>query len=298
MPASCSEPLQPPPVPSVAPLPSISPGCLPGTVLPSRIRLGIARHGTQQVDRNTPLADYLASRTGLPVEIVPTDRYDELAEGLLNGLLEAAVLPPLEYVRAHDRDPCLRAHMTGVFDGLLRYSSYLVIRKDSGLTSVRQLAGQPVAFVDRTSASGWLFPAARLAEFAVEPFRDLKEVLFLGNHRAVIQAVLDGRAKAGATYPGAMDAARREGLDVGALTILGITGRIPYDTLVVRPDLDPDQTRALVEAFAGLNTTTAEGRAVRAFGENASGWVPTTDAFYDEVRDVARLLRRLGEGTP
>lgn len=296
--ASCAPPARlPPPKPSSSTT-NLAPGCLPGTVVAPRVRIGLPRHGTARTLGHEALANALSRRLGLPVEVVLLDRYDEIDEGLANGFLEVAMLPPLEYVKARDRDPCVAARLTLVFDGTVHYSSYLVTRKDSGLTGLRQLVGHSVAFVDQTSASGWLFPVARLSETSVDPFRSLSDVLFLGNHRAVIEAVIDGRASAGATYPGALEGARRDGLDVGSLAILGIAGRIPHDAVVVRPDIDPAQARAIIDALAGLNSTTAEGRAALSFSEGLGGFVPSSDRSYDQVREVVRQVGRFAGGTP
>ncbi len=295
--SSCGQTARMPPArpPST---PALAPGCIPGTVVATRFRLGLPRYGTPMTLGHEALAAALSRRMGVPVDLVLLDRYDELAQGLGDGLLEAAVLPPLEYVKARDRAPCLTARLTLVFDGTVHYSSYLVVRKDSGLTGLRDLVGHSVAFVDQTSASGWLFPVARLAEMSIDPLRNLSDVLFLGNHRAVIQAVLAGRATAGATYPGAMESARRDGLDVGSLAILGIAGRIPHDAVVLRPDIDPAQARAFVDALASLNTSTAEGRSALAFSDGLSGFVPSSDGFYDQVREVVRLMTHYAGGVP
>jgi phosphate/phosphite/phosphonate ABC transporter binding protein len=276
--------------------PAPFPACPPGTAVVPMLRLGLPAHGVPRMRDTRALADLLGARAGTPVEIIVSDRYEDLTSGLRTGSLDAAVLPPLEYVRAKDLDPCLEARLTQVMSGRARYSAFLVVRKDSGLTDPRQLAGRRVAFVGPDSASGWLFAVNRLLESGIDPFRDTAEVRFLGNHRAVLLAVLEKASDAGATYPGALEAARRDGLDVGALTLLSIGGRIPHDAVVVRPGLDAGQARALVEAMASVNTLTPEGRQALALQEGLNGWIPTTDAFYDEVRGVERRVRNLAGG--
>lgn len=297
-PQSRRGPAQPAGRPPVADPAAGSPSCPPGAAVVPVLRLGIPHHGVPRMKDPRALADLLSTRVGTPVEVLTSGDYRDLSEGLRSGTLDAALLPPLEYVRARDRNPCLEARLTLVMAGRVRYSSYLVVRKDSGLTDVRQLSGRKVAFVGLDSASGWLFAVDRLLDAGIDPFRDTAEVRFLGNHRAVLQAVLDGASDAGATFPGALEEARRDGLDVGALTLLSIGGRIPHDAMVVRPELDAGQARALVDALAAVNTLTPEGRAALAFQEGLDGWVPTTDAFYDEVRGVERRVRNLGGGAP
>lgn len=244
------------------------------------------------------VADHLAQATGIPVELVPTDDYTAMTDRLDAGEIEIAVLPPLEYVAAKERIPCLNAALTTIQDGHVHYTGYLVVRTDSGLFDVRRLAGRSIAFVSPNSASGDLFARVRLLADGLIPERDLARVEYAGSHLAVIDAVLAGTVDVGATFDVGLDIARREGRDVGALSILAITGRIPLEAIVIHPSLDPALVARIVEAFASLNNANPRGRAVLARLGTFSGFVRSEDAFYDAVRATLNAFRRLGGGAP
>jgi ABC-type phosphate/phosphonate transport system substrate-binding protein len=114
--AGCrAEPAAAPPPRIVAP----APVCKAGHDAPQRLRLGVSRTSSSTFfdDGFRPVADLVASRLGLPVDLVLTDRYDELADLLASGDADLAVLPPLTYVHARERMPCLSLLLTMVSRG-------------------------------------------------------------------------------------------------------------------------------------------------------------------------------------
>jgi len=172
-----------------------------------------------------------------------------------------------------------------VIAGSVHYSGYLLVRSDSPITRARDLAGRRVAFVEPTSASGYLFARRYLEQEGLDVARDLRGTPFLGSHDAVLRAVLSGEVDAGASFEGALRRARKIGIDTASLRILAITGRIPLDALVAVPDLDPGLIERIQAALDDLNTTNPEGRSALA-GLDIVGWVRSDDSLYDEIRKV------------
>lgn len=267
--------------------------CRAGTRVPDRVRLGLVGFwGTRtQQEAFEPVARFLAARLGVPVELEAASRYDELAEWISQGSVDIALVPPLAYVKARERVPCLRLLRTMVVGATVHYSGYLVVRDQSPITGGRDLAGRRVAFVEPSSASGYLFARHWLEEEGIDPDRNLAEAPFLGSHEAVIRAVLSGEADAGATFQGAVQRVRQLGVDTASLRILAITGRIPLDALVATPDLDPSWLDRLDEALDRLNTAHPEGRAALSRLVDVVGWARSDDRLYDEVREVMGASR-------
>lgn len=261
--------------------------CPEGSRIPDRIRFGLVGFwGTKEAtEAFSGVAEFLRSQTGLDVELVNCNTYDELVDLLATEGLEVALLPPFAYVKAKARIPCLRLLRTMVNAGAVHYSSYLIVRADSPVTRVEDLKGRSIAFVEPSSASGYLFPSAFLARKGFNIPTDFRKVSFLGGHEKVIEAVIKGEADAGATFQGALKRARAIGLDTASLRVLAIVGRIPADALVASPSLHKEVLARLEAAFDRLNTTIPEGR--RALSRlDITGFVATEDSFYDEVRHV------------
>lgn len=276
------------------------PECPGGSLTPRTLRMGLGGFwgSKDSLDAYAPVAGFLSTRIGVPVELVPIEHYDDLVDKLSRGDVDVAKLPPLAYVKAHEKIPCLRLLRTMVVDGAVHYSGYVIVRRDSPVTDLRDLAGKRIAFVERSSASGYLFPLARLVSAGLSPGPDFNGALFLGSHEAVIRAVLDGTVDAGATFQGALKSARMKEIDTGSLRVLGVTGRIPLDALVVRPGLESGLVGAVTSALDALNNTSEKGRKALGGLQYVNGWVPTSDAFYGAVREVLSEVRALGKEAP
>jgi len=279
---------------------SFPPGCAAGKRTPERLRLGLGGFWGSKASQNaySTVASFLAARIGMPVDLVPIENYDDLIARLEKGDLEVAKLPPLAYVKARELMPCLRYLRTMVVDGAVYYSGYIIVRRDSPLTSLADLAGRSIAFVERSSASGYLFPVARLLAAGLKPGADFAGSRFLGTHEAVIRAVLDGEVEAGATFQGALKSARMKEIDIGSLRVLGVTGRIPLDAMVARQELAPALVRRITAALDELNNSTPDGRKALGRLHYVNGWVPGDDSFYQPVRRTLEKVRALGKEAP
>jgi len=284
-------------LPSPRPVAAPAPACKRSGTRPPEFRFGVLSSVVGSPAGLGGLEERLQSRLGVPVRVEVLDRYEDLGNRVLQGSLEAALLPPLEYVRTRGRDPCIQARLTSVVHGGVRYSSFLVARKDSRIRRLEDLRGARGAFVSPESASGWLFAWRRMQEAGLDPWKDLAEVRFLGSHAAVIQAVLEGRSDLGATFDAALVAAQQVGWDTSTLSLVALGGRIPFDAVVVSPTLPLDLEQSFLDALSGLDTTTPEGRAALSALDHYNGFVPTDDSFYDDVRRVAEeVLQDPGRG--
>jgi ABC-type phosphate/phosphonate transport system substrate-binding protein len=115
----------------------------------------------------------------------------------------------------------------------------IIVGEGAPLRELRELRGQRVGFVDRTSVTGFLLPAAQLMEdgIAVEP-------TWLGSHEAVLAAVREGRVAAGATYAG------HAGADDG-VRVLASTRTIANEPLFARAEVHLEAREALRDALLG-----------------------------------------------
>lgn len=277
-----------------------SPDCPVGNHVPDRIRFAVGGFWGADSGYKTyqPVADFLTGHLDVPVELVADPSYDHVVNLLEQGEVELALLPPLSYVMAREKMPCLKHLRTMVVDGSVYYSGYILVHRDSGISSLTDLAGRRIGFVDPSSASGYLIPMARLQAEGLKPERDLQNAVFLHTHDAVIRAVLDRKVAAGATFQGALKVARQKELDTGSLRVLAVTGRIPLDSIVVRAGLDPTFVEKLMAALDELNATNTEGRRALRLLRGINGWVPSDDALYEPVRETLAKVRNNGKEAP
>lgn len=264
------------------------------------IRIGLSQAGGSGWARGEGerLAARLASVIGRPAVAVVLADYRSLVDGLASGALDLAWMPPAAFVDAEKRGG--RALVVASRLGKTTYQSAIITRRDAPITSLADLRGQAVAWVDRDSASGYLFAMAELVR-ELGGVGELGRQHFVGSHRAVCEAVADGWAVAGATYAildadGRVDTSgwhERLGPRAAEIRVVGYTRPIPGDNVACRPGLDPATTRKLADALVAL-ASDDEGRALLHDVFRAEALVPEPGDIYGEVRRTLETLRAAG----
>lgn len=184
----------------------------------------------------------LGHELGVQIRVeVPRD-YDELARTLLGGHAELVWAPAAVVAQLDDARAVLRA----VRGGQGTYHSALVARAD-GATTVASLSGKRAAWVDRLSAGGYLLPITWLRSQGIEPNIVFEQQDFLGSHRAVIEAVLDGKYDVAAVSTPTRDSIALEralsfyaGGAAHKLVVIGVTDAAPNDALVITAKVDAE----------------------------------------------------------
>lgn len=182
---------------------------------------------------------------------------------------DAGLLPLFEYLLAR-QEYDVHAGLQVVRDSSKVYRGAIVVHEDAAFQTLADLRGRKVAFVDRTSTTGYLL--------AWRALRDTKvDALMTGSHAAAVAAVLDARADAAATF-----VASREGLRV-----LAETGSVPNEPVFFSSKTPREVRDQFVRALVDL-AATPEGRALLQRMAGITGFEPVTD---DEYRTVHELLR-------
>ncbi len=142
------------------------------------------------------MADALEEATGLKYEvIVPTSYAAAIEEMCASPDDTVGFIPALGYVLANER--CgVTVGAAAVRFGLSWYASQFVVRADSGIETIEDLAGRTWCVPDFGSTSGYLYPQVFLQEAGVEP----GETSACGGHGGVMSAVFTGEADFGTAY--------------------------------------------------------------------------------------------------
>ena len=246
----------------------------------------------QTLARARPLVDYLARAVGVRVEAHAAESYEDLVRMAAVGEADLVALSPLAYVKALSRGAKLRILATPVEQGSPTYLGYVIVRAaDSQYRRVSDLRGTRFAFVAPTSTSGYLYARALLREYGIDPDADLGSAVMAGSHPAVISAVLEGRADAGAIGSSIIDVTGEPLSTSEGLRVIGKTARIPFDAYCVRSDLDDATARRIQRALLAVAKSARLQQQVAnplAF----SGWIVGDDTRYDSVRRALALERR------
>lgn len=267
-----------------------------------RLRFGVSPFASvaEQRAQFGPLCDWLTQTLGVPVVLQKAASYQTLVQQLVDGEIDFALLSPLSYVHARDREPRLELVARTLGFGAPEYSAFLLVRADDPAQSLADLQNRRIAWVDPLSAAGYLFPYASLLEQGLVPEQLFAEQQFLGTHMAALTALLRGKADVAAVSSGTLALLRDQGAlesFAGGVRILAKAGRIPYDAVVVGPRLGRAAARKIGAAFMALSTRSSDGRQILLRTWGLSGWMPADDSSYDSVRATLIAVER-AQGKP
>jgi len=235
-----------------------------------------------------PIIEKVAAQIGRQARLIIVTDYDALGRSLLQGTCDVGWFSPFAYVSTKNQGNIIPL-VTPLINRQASYVGYIIARKDKNFKTLDDLSSKRFGFVDRKSASGYVYPAAMLAEQGKNPESFFGETSFLGSHNRVIDAVLDGTLDAGATYNEALDAARVSGAAVNSLAIIAETKPIPKDVIAARPDLSAELVTSIQKSFQYISDTDSKYKSL--LEKTAiNGFIVTDDANYDVVRQAAKMI--------
>lgn len=208
--------------------------------------------------------------------------YEEGIGAIAGGDIDFSRLGPVSYVMAKQRSSGLILLAGEAHDGDKEFPAVMVVAKDSPIKTVADLRGKRFAFGDPSSTSGRYLPQAELANAGITA-KELASFEYLGRHDKVIYAVASGRFDAGSTNTNTF-------MKYAEAKHLRELVRYPSPThaWVARSRLDPALVKALRKAL--LEMTDIRLRELI----DRNGFLPVTDADYDELRRVMNIAKGFG----
>ena len=229
----------------------------------------------------------LEEETGLYFEVRLATEYAGAVEAMCADPPEAQIssLATFAYVMAADRG-CAEAAMLAVRFGSATYNGQILVRADSGLSDLSDLAGKTFCRPDPLSTSGWVIPSIMLRGAGVDPDTGLAEVVDAGSHDAVAAGVFDGTCDAGATYVDARTRIEEDYPDVMDQTVvIAIEPDIPNDGVQFVPSLDEETRDKIVQGLLAI-AATEEGVAALDTAYQWEELMVADDGFYDAFRQI------------
>lgn len=249
-----------------------------------------------------PLEAYLQERLKRPVRLVVSKDYDELVSRLGDGSVDLAWLGPSAYLNALKAMPALRylaTYMERDAQGKpsAYYRSLIVCASSSGFSSLSQLKGRHIGFVDRGSTSGYAYPLVMLKDAGIDIDSFFSKQFFLKKHDKVAEAILAGSIAAGAISDGTYANVVAERGPV--LTILAESGPIPLDALAARPGIPAELAAALRNALLALKPGDEALSAIeRHLAWPAMGFSVMPAGFYDGLKAALSAASSRGAEGP
>lgn len=241
-----------------------------------------------QVARYKPLQDYIAKKTGMDVKLTMLLRYGNIIERFTQSRLDGAFWGSFTGAMAIKKlgvEPIARPLW---LDGSSTYRGYIFVSKNSKIRNVNDMRGKTIAFVERATTAGYIFPVAYFRGNGVADIEGyFKEYYFTGSHDAAMRAVLNGEADIGTAKSTIFDLVARTDPRVNRdLIVLAESPKVPSNGLGVGKNLKPEIKRQLKNVLLGMNRD-GEGVAIlQRFG--ALKFIPTAKEDYSPVFDIAR----------
>lgn len=234
-----------------------------------------------------------------PVHGINSASYQDLASEMEKDRVDYAWMSPTLMMLTNERIQ-LRPLLSAVRDGRTSYHAALFVDAAKPWQNIGELRGKTIAWVDETSASGYVFPRFHLAALGLDPATFFGKELFLRSHTAVVGAVADGTADVGVTYgqrPDPDEPLTRAGfLDVmktHPFRVLEWTQAIPNDMIVGHGLLSKPQHREFGNAILTLAERESGRRLLfRAF--HAEQFMTTPRNSLKPVLELVEAARAYG----
>lgn len=248
-------------------------------------------NATQMVHQHNKFLEHLTKTLGVRQTRLQTALdYSSIMSLLEKGDIDIGWLGTMSSIEARE-NPNIKLLVKPVRFGTTSYRGIIITRQDSGIRTLNDLKGKRFAWVEKESASGYIFPKALLLEAGINPETDFSEVAYLGKHDSVVLNVLLGRYDAGACYDDARTTLRDKS-KMDELTILASTPDISNEPIVVRSNLPQDLIEKIRQALLELDINSYPGKEVLETLTDVQGFVPANETDYDYVEQVLKLLEK------
>ncbi|NCG21100.1 MAG: PhnD/SsuA/transferrin family substrate-binding protein [Rhodobacterales bacterium] len=231
-------------------------------------------------ENHLPVRVHLEAVLQQPVSFEVANSYEEAAMRLINGEVQFAVLPSGITNKLTKTYPKLHIMATKVIEGSANTDGYLLVPRESPITTVAQLNGHKICYSALHSRTGYELPQATLTDAGLNPETDVTWIPS-GGHQQLLRDLLDGRCDAGGTYSLNFSSAKEEhGINTSRLRVLTITGRTPHDHFMSYGHAEPDLEKSLTSALltydpeqlpAGVPEAPTESITGFVFGDGLSG---------------------------
>jgi phosphonate transport system substrate-binding protein len=213
------------------------------------------------VERFMPLVNYLSRETGYPIEIHVSKTYQEHIQNVGRDEFDLAYVGPAPYVtmvRQYGRKPLLSRLEV---NGSPTFHGYIIVRKDSSIRTIANLAGKNFAFVDPNSTMGHKVPRYMMWKEGVD-VKNLSGYIFMGTHPNVALGVLAGDFDAGAVKEEVFHEYEKRGLRG-----LKMTPEISEHIFVASTKMTDAEVQALRKAMYKLKESEHNGHAEKDRGQ-------------------------------
>ena len=214
------------------------------------LKLGVVPSSNSEklVDDLSPFAKALGDKLGMKVEVFTASSYIGVIEGIGSGSVDFGLVPPFSAVLSNTKN-LLVGRSTSGKPG---YFAEVFVRKDSNIKSLADLKGKKIAFVDPSSASGYIYAGAMLKDAGIDLDKDI-HYQFSGGHDKSLQLLLNKDVDAVASYENVIRKYTKEFPTLKEdVTAIAKSELIPGVTVVASNNLDEETQKKIKQALLDI----------------------------------------------
>ena len=239
----------------------------------------------------SPLAEYLTKEAGEKVTIVIPKDFLSFKAGVTSGHLDLGFANSLIYVQLKKDVSIEPLALSSEPKAGNKFRGIIIVRRDSGIETIRDLKGKKLSFVDRDSGAGYIFQMLLLSKSGMDISKDFTTLPFAKKHDNVTMAVFNGAADAGGIREDDLEK-MKDKVDLSKLKIVGYTDYYPNWPVFAAPSLGKDVRIKIKNALLKLKVNDPLSAKILS-SANLTGFVPVTDNDYEQMRQEVRLMGAL-----
>lgn len=241
----------------------------------------------KQVARYEPLGQYIEQKTGIKIKFTILSRYGNIIERFhqqnLDGAFWGSFTGALA-IRKLGIDPIARPVNP---DGSSTYHGYILVHQDSSIRTAADMKGKTVAFVEKATTAGYIFPMAYFKENGITNIDTyFKEYYFTGSHDAAIHAVMYRKVDIACAKNTIFDVLAEQDPRIREqLTIIARSPNVPSNGLGLREEIAFGVKAELKKALLEMDKDPTGRAVLKTFG--ALKFIETSEEDYAPVFEIA-----------
>lgn len=260
-----------------------------------RVSVLPTQNKTEQEKMIAPLEAHLEKVLGQSVDFLIASSYQDNVDMLIDGRANAAYTGAVSYFEALERGAKVEPIVAPIDKYTARpwYRACIIVAADSPIKTLKDLKGKRVAFVSKSSTSGYLMPLAALRQLKIDLEKDFAQVIFGGTHAKTEAMLEDGIVDAIATNMPSYNKRQR----LGKLTpqnsrVLWESAPVPHSPFLISTNLHPEIIENLKEAFLTVPPGLQD-----IVGTAAIGYTLVHASDYQPMEDLRIQLNLAAEGS-
>ena len=245
-----------------------------------------------QYERYAPIATYLTKKTGIKFKITILSKYGDIIDRFIQRGLAGAFFGDLTGAIAIKKISVQPLVTPVTVYGSTTSYGFIIVRNDSGINSVEDMRGKVMAFVDKASVAGYLFPVAFLKKNGINNIdKFFSEYYFTGGFDASLYDVLDGRADIGCVKNTILNTIiLKDPSIMKEIKIIAQSPAMPTNVLCVRNTLPEDIKQKITDALLNMDHDPLGERILKKMNFNRF-----IKAHVENFLPVYKMLESIGE---